>query len=59
MRFLPHLLIGISPITSGSLSVPCSNYNSNSNSISNITSIENTGLVNGSFITEGAMSLEL
>jgi len=44
-------------IASSSQPVPCSDSNSNSNDITNMTSIENTGLVNGSTIVEGAMSL--
>jgi hypothetical protein len=46
-------------IASSSQPVPCSNSNSNSNSndITNMTSVENTGLVDGSTIVEGAMSL--
>ena len=44
-------------IASSSQPVPCSNSNSNSNDITNMTNVENTGLVNGSTIVEGAMSL--
>jgi hypothetical protein len=46
-------------IASSSQPVPCSdsNSNSNSNDITNMTSVENTGLVDGSTIVEGAMSL--
>jgi len=44
-------------IASSSQPVPCSNSNSNSNDITNMTSVENTGLVDGSKIVEGAMSL--
>jgi hypothetical protein len=44
-------------ITSSSQPVPCSNSNSNSNNIANMTSVENTGLVIGSKIAEGEMSL--
>jgi hypothetical protein len=44
-------------IASSSQPGPCSNSNSNSNNITNMTSVENTGLVNGSTIVEGAMSL--
>jgi hypothetical protein len=44
-------------ITSSSQPVPSSNSNSNSNDITNMTSICNTGLVDGSTIVEGAMSL--
>jgi len=44
-------------IASSSQPVPCSNSNSNSNDITNMTSIENMGSVDGSTIVEGAMSL--
>jgi len=46
-------------IASSSQPVHCSDSNSNSNSddITNMTSVENTGLVDGSTIVEGAMSL--
>jgi hypothetical protein len=44
-------------IASSSQPVPCSNSNSNSNDSTNMTSVENTGLVDGSTIVEGAMSL--
>jgi hypothetical protein len=44
-------------IASSSQPIPCSNSNSNSNDISDMTSIENAGLVAGSTIVEGAMSL--
>jgi len=44
-------------IASNSQPAPCSNSNSNSNDITNMTSVENTGLVDGSTIVEGAMSL--
>jgi len=60
MRFKAVLPIGGSAIASSSQPIPCSNSNSNSNeitSITNMTSVENTGLVNGSTIVEGAMSL--
>jgi len=53
MRFLAVL----PAIASSSQPVHCSNSNSNSNDITNMTSIENTGLVDGSTIVEGAMSL--
>ena len=47
-------------IAGSSQPVSCSNSNSNSNSndITNMTSVENTGLVDGSTIGDGAMSLE-
>jgi hypothetical protein len=48
-------------IASSSQPVPCSdsnsNSNSNSNDITNMTSVDNAGLVDGSTIVEGAMSL--
>ena len=44
-------------IASSSQSVPCSDSNSNSNDITNMTSVENTELVGGSTIVEGPMSL--
>jgi len=51
--------MGGAAIASSSLPIPCSNSNSNSDnltSIMTITSIENTGLVDGSTIVQGAMS---
>jgi hypothetical protein len=44
-------------IASSSKPVPCSNSNSNSNDITNMTSVENPGLVDGSTIVEGVMLL--
>jgi len=44
-------------IASSSQPIPCSDSNSNSNDITNMTSHENTGLVDGSTVVEGAMSL--
>jgi len=44
-------------ITSSSKPVPCSDSNSKSNDITNMTSVENTGLVNGSTIVEAEMWL--
>ena len=44
-------------IASSSQPVPCSDSNSNSKDITNMSSVENTGLVDGSTIVEGAMSL--
>jgi hypothetical protein len=44
-------------IASSSQPVPCSNSNSNSNYITNMTSVANMGLVDGSTIVESAMSL--
>jgi len=57
MRFSAVLPMGGSAIASSSQPAPCSNSNSNSNDITNMTSVENTGLVHGSTIVEGAMSL--
>jgi len=57
MRFSAVLPIGRSAITSSSQPMPCSDSNSNSNDITNITSIENMESVNGSTIVESAMSL--
>jgi len=57
MRFSAVLPMGGSAIASSSQPVPCRDRNSNSNDITNMTSIENTGLVDGSTIVEGAMSL--
>jgi hypothetical protein len=44
-------------IASSSQPVPCSDINSNSNDITNMTSVENMGLVDRSTIVDGAMSL--
>jgi len=55
MRFSAVLPIGGSTIAHSSHPVPCSN--SNSNDITNITSIENTGYANGSMNVEGALLL--
>jgi len=62
MRFSAVLPMGGSAIATSSQPVPCSNSNSNSNSnditsIINMTSVENTGLVDGSTIVAGAMLL--
>jgi len=51
------LTLGGSAIASSSQPVPCSNGNSNGNNITNMTSVENTGLVDECTIVEGAMSL--
>jgi len=56
-QFSAVLPMGGSAIASSSQPVPCSNSNSNSNNITNIISVENAGLVNGSTIVEGAMPL--
>jgi hypothetical protein len=47
----------LTAIASSSQPVPCSNSNSNSNDITNMTSFEIMGLVDGSTIVEGVMSL--
>jgi len=57
MWFSAVLHMGGSAITSSSQPVPWSNSNSNSNEITNMIGVENTGLVDGSTIVEGAMSL--
>jgi len=44
-------------IASSSQPISCSDSNSNSNDITNMTSVENTGSVDESTIVEGAMSL--
>jgi hypothetical protein len=45
-------------IASSSQPIPCSDSNNNnSNDITNMTSIENTGFVDGNTMVEGAMSL--
>jgi hypothetical protein len=48
MRFTAVLPMGGSAIACSSLPILCSNSNSNSNDITTMTSIENTGLVDGS-----------
>jgi len=51
MQFSAVLPIGASAIASSSQHVPCSNSNSNDiTSITNMASVENTGLVDGSTI---------
>ena len=55
MRFSAVLPVGGSAIASSSQPVPRSN--SNNNNVTNITSIENTGSVDGSTGVEGWMSL--
>jgi hypothetical protein len=55
MRFSAVLPMGGSAIASSSQPVPCSD--SNSNNITNVTSVENTGLDDGSTIVEDAISL--
>jgi hypothetical protein len=60
MQFSAVLPVGGSAIASSSQPVPCSNSNSNSNNITSITNMngmEHMGLVDGSTIGEGAMSL--
>jgi len=56
MPFSAVLPMGWSAIASSSQPVPCSNSNSNRYNIANITSIENTGSVDGSMIEDGAMT---
>jgi len=58
MRFPAIQTMGRYAVTSSSEHVPCGNTNSNSNDITNITSIENTRLVAGSIIVDGAMTRE-
>ena len=57
MPFTAILPMGWYAIASNSQPIPCSNSNrnSNSNDIANITSVENTRLVDGSRILECAM----
>jgi hypothetical protein len=55
MRLSAVLPMGGSAIASSSQPVPSTNSNSNSNNITNQTSVENTGLVGGSMIVEGAI----
>jgi len=55
--FSAVLPMGGSDIASSSQPVPCSDSNSDCNDITNMTSIENTGLVIGSTIVEGATLL--
>jgi len=58
-QFSAVLPIGGSAIAISSQPIPCSDINCNRNditSMTNMTSIENTGLVHGSMIVEGAMS---
>jgi len=57
MRFTAVQPLGGSAITSSSQPVLCSNSNSKSNDITHMASIENTGLVDGCTIVEGAMLL--
>ena len=57
IRFPAVLPMCESAIDSSIQPVPGSNSNSNSNDITNGTSVGNTGLVDGSTIVEGAMSL--
>jgi len=57
MRFSADLPIGGTAIASSSQPVPCINSDSNSNNITNMTSIENTELVDGSTIVQGAILL--
>jgi len=61
MQFSTVLPIGGSAIASSSRPLPCSISNTNSNDITrigtNMSNVQNTGLVDGSTIVEGAMSL--
>ena len=57
MRLTAVLQIGWLAIASCSEADPCSDSNSNRNDVTNITSIGNTGLVDGSTSVEGAMLL--
>ena len=56
MQFSAVLPMGRPAIASSSQPISCSDSNNNNN-ITNITSIANTGLVDGSTIVEGAMPL--
>jgi hypothetical protein len=55
MQFTAFLPIGGSAIASSSQPIPFSNSKLNSNDVTNITSVEITGLANGSTNAEGAM----
>jgi len=57
MQVSAVLPMGGSAIASSSQPVPCRKSNSNSNDISNKTSVDIMGLVDGSSIVESAMSL--
>jgi hypothetical protein len=57
MELLAVLSIYRSAIASSSKPVPQSDGNSNSNGITNMARVENTGFVNGITIRQGAMSL--
>jgi len=57
MRFSAVLPMSGSAIACSSQPVPCSNSNSTSKDITNIPSVENTRIVDGSTIVEAAMSL--
>jgi hypothetical protein len=57
MQLSAVLPLGGSAIASSSQLVPCCNISSNSNNISNMSSIVNMGLLNGSTIVVGVMSL--
>jgi hypothetical protein len=57
MQFSAVLSMGGSAIASGSQPIPCSDTNSNFDDITDMTGVENPGLVNGSTIIEGTMSL--
>jgi hypothetical protein len=57
MQFSAVLPMGGFAIASSSQAIPCSNSNSNNNNITNMSSVENTGLLDGSTIVDGLMSL--
>jgi hypothetical protein len=57
MRFSAVLPIGGSAIGSSSQPIPCNDSNRNSNDITNMPCVHNTGSLNGSTIVEGAMLL--
>jgi len=58
MQFSAILPMGESVIASSSHPVPCRDSNSNDiTNITNITSVENKGVVNGTSFQEGAISL--
>jgi len=57
MQFSAVQPMGGSAIASSSEPIPCSSTNNNCNNITNMTRVENTGLVDGSPIVEGVMLL--
>ena len=56
IRFPAVLHMSGSAIASSSQPIPCCDSNSNSNDITNMTSVKNMGSVNGSMIFDRAMS---